>query len=97
MTPRLNRNHHVDSLQVHLLRDLQGVIDNAPDDDRAAWASAAQRILREAGKAVEQAHAAGETTLPEGERARFEEEFTTAARYGISVNPRSDQKKSKAR
>lgn len=81
----------------HLLRDLQGVIDHAPDEDRAAWASAAQRILREAGKAVEQAHAAGETTLPQGERARIEEEFTTAARCGISVNPRMDGKKSKAR
>lgn len=81
----------------HLLRDLQGVIDNAPDQEHAAWASAAQRILREADKAVGQAHAAGDTTLPEGERSRFEEEFLTAARCGISVNPHNGGKKSKAR
>ncbi|MET7458698.1 IS66 family transposase, partial [Streptomyces sp. NPDC005574] len=81
----------------HLLRDLQGVIDNAPDDEHAAWAQAAQRILREAGQAVEQAHAAGHTTLDESERARTEGEFLTAVRCGISVNPPGGAKKSQAR
>jgi transposase len=80
----------------HLLRDLQGVIDNAPDDEHAAWAQAAQRILREAGQAVEQAHAAGHTTMDESERVRTEGEFLTAARCGISVNPHSGAKKSQA-
>ncbi|WP_194238430.1 IS66 family transposase [Streptomyces spongiae] len=77
----------------HLLRDLQGVIDNAPDPERAAWARAAQRILREAG----QAHAAGHATLPKDEHARIEKEFLNAARCGISVNPHSGGKKPKAR
>lgn len=81
----------------HLLRDLQGVIDNAPDDEHAAWAQAAQRILREAGKSVEQAHATGHTTLSDGQRARIESEFLTSARCGISVNPHSGGKKPKAR
>ena len=81
----------------HLLRDLQGVIDNAPDQERAAWARAAQRILREAGQAVGQAHAAGHTTLHESEHARIEKEFLNAARCGISINPYSGGKKPKAR
>lgn len=81
----------------HLLRDLQGVIDNAPDQERAVWAKAAQRILREAGQAVGQAHAAGDTTLHESEHARIEKEFLNAARCGISVNPHSGGKKPKAR
>ncbi|MEU2714187.1 hypothetical protein [Streptomyces sp. NPDC007205] len=34
----------------HLLRDPQGVIGNAPDQEHAAWATAAQRILREADR-----------------------------------------------
>ncbi|MGY3205176.1 IS66 family transposase [Streptomyces sp. TE5632] len=81
----------------HLLRDLQGVIDNAPDEEHAAWAQAAQQVLREAGQSVEQAHAAGEGMVPERERARIEGEFLTAARCGISVNPHCGGKKSKAR
>lgn len=81
----------------HLLRAPQGVIDNAPDEDHAAWASAVQRILREAGKTAGQAHAAGETTLPEGEHERLEDEFKTAAKCGISVSPHSGGKKSKPR
>jgi hypothetical protein len=81
----------------HLLRDLQGVIDNAPDEERAAWARAAQRILREAGQSVGQAHDAGHTTLHESEHARIKKEFLNAARCGISVNPHSGGKKSKAR
>jgi transposase len=81
----------------HLLRDLQGVIDSAPDEEHAAWARAAQRILREAGKTVGQAHAAGHTTLYESEHARIEKEFLNAARCGISVNPHSSGKKPKAR
>lgn len=81
----------------HLLRDLQGIIDNEPDQVRAAWARAAQRILREAGRAVEEAHTAGATTLGESERARIDREFLQAARCGISVNPHNGQKKSKAR
>ena len=81
----------------HLLRDLQGVIDNAPDQEHTAWARATQRILREAGQAVGQAHAAGHTTLHESEHARIKKEFLNAARCGISVNPHSGGKKSKAR
>lgn len=81
----------------HLLRDLQGVIDNASDQEHAAWARVAQRILREAGQAVEQAHATGHTTLHESEHARIKKEFLNAARCGISVNPHSGQKKPKAR
>jgi transposase len=81
----------------HLLRDLQGVIDNAPDEEHAAWAQAAQQVLREAGKAVEQAQTAGHTTANETERARIEKEFMAAARCGISVNPHCGGKKSKAR
>jgi transposase len=81
----------------HLLRDLQGVIDNAPDEEHAAWARAAQRILREAGQAVGQAHAAGHTTRHENGHARIKKEFLNAARCGISVNPHSGGKKSKAR
>ncbi|MEV6029409.1 transposase [Streptomyces sp. NPDC052036] len=81
----------------YLLRDLQGVIDNAPDQERAAWARAAQRILCETGKRVEQAHAAGHTTLHESEHARIEKEFLNVARCGISVNPHSGGKKPTAR
>ncbi|MET7765717.1 IS66 family transposase [Streptomyces sp. NPDC005393] len=93
-------NAHLAGVQLccaHLLRDLQGVIDNAPDEEHAAWAQAAQQVLREAGQSVEQAHAAGEGMVPEHERARIEGEFLTAARCGISVNPHHGGKKSKAR
>ncbi|MEU7707307.1 IS66 family transposase [Streptomyces nodosus] len=81
----------------HLLRDLQGVIDNAPDEEHAAWVTAAQRILREAGQAAGQAHAAGHTTFHASEHARVEKEFRTAARCGISVDPHTGGKKPKAR
>lgn len=56
----------------HVLRALQGVIDNAPDAHRAAWAQAAQQVLREAGKAVARAHTDGHTTLDEAERTQLE-------------------------
>ncbi|MBT2453424.1 IS66 family transposase [Streptomyces sp. ISL-86] len=82
----------------HILRDLQGVIDNAPDAERAAWAQAAQRVLREAGRAVEQARADGDTSLPPGEQERIAAEFGQTVRCGISINPHPPgTKKSKAR
>lgn len=76
--------------RAHLLRDPQGVPDDAPDEEHAAWARAVQRILREAGQAAGQAHAAGHTTPHESERARINREFATAARCGISINPHNN-------
>jgi hypothetical protein len=71
----------------HLLRDLQGVIHDVPDEEHAAW---------EARQTIEQAHTAADSMVDERERNRIEDEFLTAARRGISVNPHGGQKKSEA-
>lgn len=71
----------------HLIRDLQGVIDNAAGPDTSAWAEQAQCVLREAHQAVQTAVRAGRDTLDPKVLASLEQAFRHAVNCGISVNP----------
>ena len=60
---------------MHHLRELLGVIEQAPDDPKQAWAVRMDTFLRELHAIVEQARACGRDRLEPGELAGHEADY----------------------
>ena len=72
---------------VHHLRELLGVIEQAPDDPKQAWAVRMDAFLRELHAAVEQARACGRDRLEPGELAGHEAAYEQIIALGNKHNP----------
>jgi len=79
----------------HLLRELQGVIDNT----KQAWATRMQELLREMKTSVDECKADGGTALPEEVLKGFTEKYERILKLGEFESPRdlSQKKQSKPR
>ena len=72
---------------VHHLRELLGVIEQAPDDPKQAWAVRMDAFLRELHATVEQARACGRDRLEPGELAGHEAAYEQIIALGNKHNP----------
>jgi len=72
---------------VHHLRELLGVIEQAPDDPKQAWAVQMDTFLRGLQATVEQARACGRDRLEPGELAGHEAAYELIIALGNKHNP----------
>jgi transposase len=72
---------------VHHLRELQGIIEQAPDDPQQAWAVQMERLLRELHNTVRDARAAASDGLAAGELAAWRERYRQIITLGYQTNP----------
>lgn len=83
----------------HLLRELQGIIDNNP---RAAWAKSMQSLLKEMNQLHKESVANGETEIQEAMIGKFKKRYSiilgkARQRNPVERNTRGRPKRSKAR
>lgn len=72
---------------VHHLRELLGVIEQAPDDQQQAWAVQMDRLLRDLHTAVGDARAAGRDRLDPGQLAGYRDRYQQIITLGYQTNP----------
>ena len=77
----------------HLLRELQGVIDNA----KQAWAARMQELLREMKTSVDECKAIGGTALPEAALKGFTEKYERILKLGEWETPRDLARKKQSK
>jgi len=72
---------------VHHLRELLGIIEQAPDDPQQAWAARMDRLLRELHTTVRDARAAGRDRLDPSELAGDRDSYQQIITLGYQTNP----------
>ncbi len=72
---------------VHHLRELLGIIEQAPDDPQQEWAVRMDRLLREANAAVRTARAASHSSLDPGQLAGYRDSYEEIIALGYQTNP----------
>ena len=72
---------------VHHLRELLGVIEQAPDDPQQAWAVQMDRLLRDLHTAVRDARASGRDRLDPHELAGYRDSYQQIITLGYQTNP----------
>jgi transposase len=72
---------------VHHLRELLGVIEQAPDDPQQAWAVQMDRLLRDLHAAVRDARASGRDSLAPAELAGYRDSYQQIIALGYQTNP----------
>jgi transposase len=72
---------------VHHLRELLGVTEQAPDDSQQAWAVQMDRLLRDLRTAVLDARATGRNRLDPGELAGYRDRYQQIITLGHQTNP----------
>lgn len=72
---------------VHHLRELLGVIEQAPEDPQQAWAVRTDRLLRELHASVRDARAAGRDRLDPRELASYRNSYQQIITLGYQTNP----------
>jgi len=77
----------------HLLRELQGVIDNT----KQKWAEQMQQLLGEMKKTVDDFKEAGETELPDLMLKLFDDEYERIIKVGEAENPRDTSKRKQSK
>lgn len=71
----------------HHLRELLGVIEQAPDDPQQAWAVRMDQLLRQLHATVGDARAAGRDRLDPGELASYRDSYQQIITLGYQTNP----------
>jgi len=72
---------------VHHLRELLGVIEQAPEDPQQAWAVQMDRLLRDLRAAVRDARASGRDSLAPAELAGYRDSYQQIIALGYQTNP----------
>jgi transposase len=72
---------------VHHLRELLGVIEQAPEDPQQAWAVRMDRLLRELHASVRDARSAGRDRLDPRELASYRNSYQQIITLGYQTNP----------
>ena len=86
--PYRNYTHVQHALcNIHHLRELLGVIEQAPEDPQQAWAVRMDRLLRDLHRAVQDARACGEDWLEPSELAGYRAAYEQIITLGHHTNP----------
>ena len=72
---------------LHHLRELLGIIEQAPEDPQQAWAVQMDRLLRALHAAVRDARAAGLDRLDPGQLAGYRDSYQQIITLGYQTNP----------